>query len=188
MDQVDLGIQNAERDASPERLRDDEARLSSCSIHTGASSASLESETQSHPSSSGSPLRLQQTRLQHTRSLHPTELDRIAAHRLLHSSTVGSSRPNIAHGTSATKTSNLGAGKPFPPTSYDVEDYVVEFDGPRDPLHPQNWPMKKRYVRTWSILEMWLTVQPVLLFPLCSLTSLSSHLSPARYSRPPLTG
>lgn len=170
MDQVDLGIQNAERDASPERLRDDEARLSSCSIHTGASSTTLESENQSHPYSSGSPLRLQQARLQRTRSLHPTELDRIATHRLLHSSTVGTSRPNITHGTSATKTTSLGAGKPFPPTSYDVEDYLVEFDGPHDPLHPQNWPMKKRYVRTWSIMEMWLTVKPVLSFLLCSLT------------------
>jgi hypothetical protein len=24
--------------------------------------------------------------------------------------------------------------------------YVVEFDGKDDPLHPQNWPLKRKYV------------------------------------------
>ena len=39
---------------------------------------------------------------------------------------------------------NFGAGKPFPPLLPEQEEYVVEFDGPDDPLHAQNWPMKKK--------------------------------------------
>jgi len=38
----------------------------------------------------------------------------------------------------------FGAGKPYPPTLPDQEDYVVEFDGPDDPLHAQNWPIGKK--------------------------------------------
>jgi DHA1 family multidrug resistance protein-like MFS transporter len=39
---------------------------------------------------------------------------------------------------------SLGAGKPFPPLLPDREEYVVEFEGVDDPLHAQNWPMKKK--------------------------------------------
>ena len=38
----------------------------------------------------------------------------------------------------------MGAGKEYPPLLPDREEYVVEFDGPDDPLHPQNWPMRKK--------------------------------------------
>ncbi|KAI5284188.1 hypothetical protein KEM55_001176, partial [Ascosphaera atra] len=38
----------------------------------------------------------------------------------------------------------MGGGKPYPPDLPDYEDYVVEFDGPDDPLHPQNWPTSKK--------------------------------------------
>ncbi|KAH8817235.1 synaptic vesicle transporter [Xylogone sp. PMI_703] len=33
----------------------------------------------------------------------------------------------------------MGAGKPFPPQLADPEAYIVEFDSPDDPKHPQNW-------------------------------------------------
>jgi hypothetical protein len=84
-------------------------------------------------------------------SLHPVELGRIRTQRLQHRSTVGSmgrkqSRP-------FEPTLEIGAGKPLPPSFLDGEDYVVEFLGPNDPLHPQNWPFKKKcvpnYVRAW---------------------------------------
>lgn len=39
---------------------------------------------------------------------------------------------------------NFGAGKPFPPPLPDREEFVVEFDGPDDPIHAQNWPLKKK--------------------------------------------
>lgn len=36
------------------------------------------------------------------------------------------------------------AGKPYPPPLPAQEEFVVEFMGPDDPLHPQNWPTKKK--------------------------------------------
>ncbi|KAK9428973.1 putative bicyclomycin resistance protein [Lipomyces doorenjongii] len=33
----------------------------------------------------------------------------------------------------------MGAGKPFPSLLPDPEDYVVEFEGIHDPMHPYNW-------------------------------------------------
>jgi DHA1 family multidrug resistance protein-like MFS transporter len=38
----------------------------------------------------------------------------------------------------------MGLDKPYPPPLPDQEEYVVEFDGPDDPLHAQQWPMKKK--------------------------------------------
>ena len=69
-------------------------------------------------------------------------LERINTYRLQQQETVGSSQ------THRTRTPRdhwvpIGAGKPFPPT-LDQEQYVVEFDGSDDPMHPQNWPMKRR--------------------------------------------
>jgi DHA1 family multidrug resistance protein-like MFS transporter len=37
----------------------------------------------------------------------------------------------------------MGAGKALPPL-LDSDGYVVEFDGPDDPLHAQNWPLRKK--------------------------------------------
>ncbi|KAJ5449850.1 uncharacterized protein N7458_006299 [Penicillium daleae] len=34
----------------------------------------------------------------------------------------------------------IGAGRPFPPALPDRECYLVDFEGPDDPLNPQNWP------------------------------------------------
>jgi DHA1 family multidrug resistance protein-like MFS transporter len=41
-------------------------------------------------------------------------------------------------------TLSMGAGKPYPQHLLNKESYIVEFDGPSDPTHPQNWPMKKK--------------------------------------------
>lgn len=38
----------------------------------------------------------------------------------------------------------MGLGKPFPPPLPAREEYVVEFSGPDDPMHAQNWPMRKK--------------------------------------------
>lgn len=69
-------------------------------------------------------------------------LERIDTYRLQQQETVGSSH------THRTRTPRdhwvpIGAGKPFPPT-LDQEQYVVEFNGSDDPMHPQNWPTKNR--------------------------------------------
>lgn len=72
----------------------------------------------------------------------PLALERINTYRLQQQETVGSSH------THRTRTPRdhwvpIGAGKPFPPT-LDQEQYVVEFNGSDDPMHPQNWPAKNR--------------------------------------------
>ena len=72
---------------------------------------------------------------------HPIEDHRIETHRLQHTQTVGASSLR------SRKTEPLpefGGGKPYPPPLPDREEYVVEFDGKDDPLHPQNWPMKRK--------------------------------------------
>lgn len=38
----------------------------------------------------------------------------------------------------------MGAGKPYPPTLPDPEQFVVEFTDANDPLHPQNWSLRKK--------------------------------------------
>lgn len=35
----------------------------------------------------------------------------------------------------------IGEGRPFPPALPDRERYLVDFEGPDDPLNPQNWPL-----------------------------------------------
>ncbi|KAB2103252.1 putative transporter [Alternaria gaisen] len=88
-------------------------------------------------------------------TLHPTERDpeairRIETHRSQHAGTVGASRVDSRLSRTLTRRRtekplpNMGAGKPFPPLLPDREEYVVEFDGKEDPLHAQNWPMKKK--------------------------------------------
>ena len=39
---------------------------------------------------------------------------------------------------------DFGAGKSFPQSLPELEDYV-DFDGSNDPLNAQNWPMNKKY-------------------------------------------
>lgn len=76
---------------------------------------------------------------------HPTALSRIQTGRSQHSATVGQSirsRTRTRHET--TPLPAFGGGKPYPPELPEREEYVVEFDGPNDPLHAQNWPMKKK--------------------------------------------
>ncbi|KAL2156838.1 hypothetical protein VTH06DRAFT_4215 [Thermothelomyces fergusii] len=70
----------------------------------------------------------------------PTELSRIQTARSQHSGTVGRSKSKEWK----KPLPNFGAGKPYPPLLPNQEDYVVEFDGPDDPLHAQNWPLRKK--------------------------------------------
>ena len=72
---------------------------------------------------------------------HPTALSRIATYRSQHTATVGAgvkSRP------SRRPLPPFGAGKPYPPLLPEREEYVVEFDGADDKLHPLNWPVWKK--------------------------------------------
>ncbi|KAF7162743.1 hypothetical protein CNMCM5623_007912 [Aspergillus felis] len=71
---------------------------------------------------------------------HPTALSRIATQRSQHSATVGAPKPLV----SKRPLPEFGAGKPYPPPLPEREEYVVEFAGPNDSLHPQNWSTKKK--------------------------------------------
>lgn len=76
---------------------------------------------------------------------HPTTLSRIATGRSQQSHTIAAglrSRTSLRH--TKTPLPNFGGGKPFPPPLPEREEYVVEFDGPSDPIHAQNWPLKKK--------------------------------------------
>lgn len=73
-------------------------------------------------------------------NLDDVELERINTYRLQHRSTVGS-------GIGITPREEwlpLGAGKPYPPPLPDPEQYVVEFTDANDPLHPQNWSLRRK--------------------------------------------
>lgn len=53
----------------------------------------------------------------------------------------------------------MGAGKPYPPeVAADREPYRVEFDGPDDPRHPHNWPMKQKLAICLSLAFTTLSV------------------------------
>lgn len=72
---------------------------------------------------------------------HSTALSRINTQRSQHTGTVGRS---LKSRESKKPLPEFGAGKSYPPPLPSQEAYVVEFDGPHDPLHPQNWPMRKK--------------------------------------------
>jgi MFS transporter, DHA1 family, multidrug resistance protein len=74
-----------------------------------------------------------------------TAMSRIQTIRSQHNSTVGETvRSRLRE--SRKPLPPMGAGKPYPPSLPAREEYVVEFDGAQDPLHPQNWPMRKKVV------------------------------------------
>ncbi|TRX89137.1 hypothetical protein FHL15_009950 [Xylaria flabelliformis] len=76
---------------------------------------------------------------------HPTELSRIHTALSQHNSTVGRD-PNSKNRDSLRPLPAFGGGKSLPPPLPDREAYVVEFEGPDDPYHPQNWPLKKKLI------------------------------------------
>ncbi|KAL3458961.1 major facilitator superfamily domain-containing protein [Aspergillus heterothallicus] len=68
------------------------------------------------------------------------ELSRIETYRLQQKTTVGSTRGPLPRG----EWMAMGAGKEYPPLLPDPEQFVVEFDGANDPLHPYNWTLLRR--------------------------------------------
>ena len=78
-----------------------------------------------------------------TERLDPAELRRITTYRLQQRTTVGSRRGAEPY----EKWLPFGAAKPYPPSLPDAEEYVVEFTGHDDPLHPHNWPIGKKYAK-----------------------------------------
>jgi DHA1 family multidrug resistance protein-like MFS transporter len=75
---------------------------------------------------------------------HPTMLSRIQTAKSQHAGTIGRSLTGKTTRESRKPLPEMGLGKPYPPLLPAQEEYVVEFDGPDDPRHAQNWPMKKK--------------------------------------------
>ena len=79
-------------------------------------------------------------------SRHPTHVFRWHTQQLQHIETVGASE--FSQSTSRAQKQPLpgfGGGKPFPPPiPAERQAYVVDFDGPDDPLHPFNWPLRRK--------------------------------------------
>jgi len=75
---------------------------------------------------------------------HPTALSRIETHRGQHASTVGGTFNSRTISRQSKALPAFGAGKPYPPPLPEREGYVVEFDGPQDPIHAQNWSNMKK--------------------------------------------
>lgn len=142
MDIVDKNLESAERDASPQRFADMPLGRPSHEIERIATAS-----TSSSSSSEGSIVRrdIGMSRVSTQRDLerHPTVLSRIQTGKSQHSATIGQS---LKSRESKKPLPEFGAGKPYPPPLPDQEEYVVEFDGPDDPLHAMNWPMKKKCV------------------------------------------
>lgn len=147
MDSVDAAMLRNERDASPERFASIHAP--NTRVRPSNEVERIASSTSSISSSEGSGSRRQSgmSRVATQRDLerHPTELSRIHTAKSQHSATVGQRHlTSRSHRSAAKPLPEFGAGKPFPPPLPDQEEYVVEFDGPNDPMHAQNWPMKKK--------------------------------------------
>ncbi|CAH2353576.1 polyamine transporter 1 [[Candida] railenensis] len=45
----------------------------------------------------------------------------------------------------------MGGGRDYPPPIGDREIYSVTFDGPKDPEHPHNWPLKTKLILCWCV-------------------------------------
>ncbi|KAL2223488.1 putative MFS multidrug transporter [Thermoascus aurantiacus ATCC 26904] len=156
MDTVSRDLEKAELDASRSGTRqsvDNGSReRRSGSFSSSASSSSASSVASSNDSRNGSISRIQtENDLQLER--HPTALSRIATQRSQHSATVGAS---LKSRVSKKPLPPFGAGKPYPPPLPEKEEYVVEFDGPDDPLHPQNWTLKRKVAT--SLMLGWTTL------------------------------
>ncbi|PLB35330.1 MFS transporter [Aspergillus candidus] len=72
--------------------------------------------------------------------LESLELTRINTYRLQQKTTVGSTRGPLPR----EEWLPMGAGKEYPPLLPDPGNFVVDFEGSTDPLHPYNWSLLRR--------------------------------------------
>lgn len=142
MNEADLAMERNERDASPERFAHSPHGRPSHEIERIPTASSSSTD-----SSAGSAQRRERTMsrvsTQHDLERNPTVLSRIQTARSQHTGTVGRSLTGKSR-ESRRPLPEMGLGKPYPPPLPEREEYVVEFTGPDDPLHAQNWPMKKK--------------------------------------------
>ncbi|KAJ8112631.1 hypothetical protein ONZ43_g5349 [Nemania bipapillata] len=146
LDEVDRELIRAENDALSGISPPPAHRRASNEIEHVASASSVLT-TSSSEDADLSEHRISMARIPTSQDLerHPTELSRIHTALSQHESTVGRD-PRSKSRDSGKPLPAFGGGKPLPPQLPDREAYVVEFDGPDDPYHPQNWPLKKKLI------------------------------------------
>jgi DHA1 family multidrug resistance protein-like MFS transporter len=140
MDPADQELWEAERDASAGRYQ----RRASNEVERVMTSSSASSGS----SDRGSVFRrtnMSRISTQNDLERHPTALSRIATQKSQHVNTVGGSVRTESR-ASRKPMPAFGGGKPYPPLLPAQDEYVVEFDGPDDPLHAQNWPLRKKLI------------------------------------------
>jgi DHA1 family multidrug resistance protein-like MFS transporter len=150
MDVVDKDMERAERDASPSRFQQ--------YTEAGEPVERVESSSSSSSSASEGGIRRQDTATGMSRlatqrdnpgvlERNQTAMSRIQTQRSQHNATVGAGlKSRTLRTESRLPLPPFGGGKEYPPVLPDREEYVVEFDGVDDPLHAQNWPMKKKFL------------------------------------------
>lgn len=141
MNQTEKELQQAEADVShwgeekPNASAEtDRPATSGTTGSSSGSSSSVEYDPYVHRLQS----RNTEVDLERRRSTTSQALSRIETQRLQHQLTVGES---VKSRPSKGPLPAFGAGKPYPPPLPNRDDYVVEFDGPDDPMYPQNWPL-----------------------------------------------
>lgn len=73
-------------------------------------------------------------------SRHPTHIHRWQSQVIQHTHTVGAPDVKPTKSKESQPLPDFGAGKDYPPEPpAERQAYVVDFNGPDDPLHPQNW-------------------------------------------------
>ena len=148
MDAVDRDMEQAEIEASRTYSRESLERRSKKSVERPTSHRSSVSTASGTTSSSSSyshhgGLRSRATTSDiERRSTHPVEVHRTETHRLQHSHTLAATKTEVRD--SRRPLPDFGGGKPYPPPLPEQEQYVVEYSGPDDPLHPQNWPFRRK--------------------------------------------
>ena len=141
-----------ERDASPgrfadytstgERIERAETRDSSDSSSSDGSAHNNRPNNARHASASSGMSRIATASgIPGDMQRNETAMSRIQTIKTQHSVTVGASATSRQ---SKKALPVMGHGKPYPPSLPDREEYVVEFDGADDPLHGQNWPLKRK--------------------------------------------
>jgi MFS transporter, DHA1 family, multidrug resistance protein len=158
MDVVDRDLERAEVEATPERFGSPSRAKDESKTETGEPIETVES----HSSTSSDATSIQvpvsnMERLETQRDVLPqlekneTAISRIQTQRTQHTGTVGAT---LRSRQSRAPLPQMGAGKPYPPTLPEREEYVVEFDGVDDPLHSQNWSMRRKYDLFRDITEI----------------------------------
>lgn len=151
--EIDAGSQSPWQEKRKVSEEADRPETSGTTGSSSGSSSSIDYDPQFHRlQSRNTELDLERNRTNVSRTL-----SRIETQRLQHQLTVGESVKSRA---SKTPLPAFGDGKPYPPPLPNRDDYVVEFDGPNDPMYPKNWPTFTKYVNLWKFHENKTSLKP----------------------------